>query len=127
MLITVFRRRLKAGASFEDFIAAWQADQGFGVPARVFNAVSPDDEREILSVGFVDIEAADFEELVAGVSEQEAVRHSRIADVIEATELRAVYDVRTEHDFTADPHEVAMGSPESLLALLAAEADPGSP
>ncbi|MFM8560759.1 MAG: hypothetical protein ACKOB9_01515 [Solirubrobacterales bacterium] len=119
MLVAVFRRRLKEGATFEDFISAWEADKGFGVPARVFNAVSLTDDREILSVGFVDIDASAFEALAAGVSDQEAVRHSRIDDVIESTELRAFYDLRTEHDFSADPREIVLGSPESLLAALA--------
>lgn len=121
MLVAVFRRRLKEGATFEDFISAWEADKGFGVPARVFNAVSLTDEREVLSVGFVDIDASAFEQLAAGVSDQEAVRHSRIDEVIESTELRAFYDLRTEHDFSADPREIPLGSAQSLLAALAAE------
>ena len=45
MIVALFRRRLKDGAEFEDFIEAWEADKGFGVPARVFNAVSLDDPR----------------------------------------------------------------------------------
>jgi len=28
MLVAIFRRRLKEGATFEDFIAAWEADMG---------------------------------------------------------------------------------------------------
>jgi len=119
VLVAVFRRRLKEGASFEDFITAWEADKGFGVPARVFNAVSLTDEREILSVGFVDIDASAFEQIAAGVGDQEAVRHSRIDEVIESTELRAFYDLRTEHDFSAEPREIAVASGESLLAALA--------
>ena len=83
MLVAVFRRRLKEGATFEDFIAAWEADKGFGVPARVFNSVSLDDPREILSVGFVDIDAEEFEQATAGVADQEEVRHTRIDDVID--------------------------------------------
>lgn len=118
MIVAVFRRRLRDGATFEDFINAWQADRGFGVPARVFNAVAMDDPREILSVGFVDIDAADFAAATAGVAGQEAVRHSRIDDVIESTELRAFYDLRTEHDFSDLPREVALMGPGSLLADL---------
>ena len=62
-----------------------------------------------------------LEQLAAGVSDQEAVRHSRIDEVIESTELRAFYDLRTEHDFSADPREIPLGSAQSLLAALAAE------
>ena len=120
MLVAVFRRRLKEGATFEDFIAAWEADKGFGVPARVFNSVSLEDPREILSVGFVDIDAEAFEQATARVADQEEVRHGRIDDVIESTELRAFYDLRTEHDFSDEPREVDLSSAASLLAGLRA-------
>lgn len=53
VIIAIFRRRLRDGATSDDFIGAWEADKGFGVPARVFNAVSLENSREILSVGFV--------------------------------------------------------------------------
>ncbi len=122
MLVAVFRRRLKEGASFDDFIAAWEADQGFGVPARVFNALSLTDDREILSVGFLDIDAAALADLAAEVSEQEAVRHARIDEVIESTELRAFYHLRTEHDFSFDPRQIDLNSAESLLANLLSRA-----
>jgi len=118
VLVAVFRRRLKEGADFAAFIAAWEADKGFGVPARVFNALSLTDDREILSVGFIDIDASALEEMAAGVKDQEALRHSRIDEVIESTELRAFYDLRTEHDLSADPREISIASPESLLAAL---------
>lgn len=118
MLIAVFRRYLKEGFSFDDFISAWEADKGFGVPARVFNAVSLTDEREILSVGFVDIDAESFDQMVSSVSEQETVRHSRIDEVIESTKLRAFYNLNTEHDFSGDPRSIDPTSAESLLAAL---------
>jgi hypothetical protein len=116
----MFRRRLRDGVSFEDFIDAWKADKGFGVPARVFNAVALDDPREILSVGFVDIDAATLETAVASVAEQQVVRHSRIEEVIESIVSRAYFDLRTEHDFTAEPREIDLASPASLLASVSA-------
>ncbi len=118
MIVALFRRRLKPGATFEDFISAWEADRGFGVPARVFNAVSLEDPQEILSVGFVDIDPADMAAVGERVASQEQVRHDRIDEVIESTELRAFYDLRTEHDFTNDPTEIDLGSAASLLARL---------
>jgi hypothetical protein len=121
MIVAVFRRRLREGATFEDFIAAWEADRGFGVPARVFNAVSLEDPREILSVGFVGIDAQELTAAAASVSEQESVRHDRIDEVIESTELRGMYDLRSEHDFTTAPRPVDLASPESLLAALRAQ------
>jgi hypothetical protein len=118
MIVAVLRRRLREGATFEDFIQAWEADKGFGVPARVFNATSMEDPREILSIGFVDVDASAFAGAVEGVAAQEAVRHSRIDDVIESTVLRGFYDLRTEHDFTNQPRQIDLTSAESLLASL---------
>jgi hypothetical protein len=118
MIVALFRRRLAPGASFEDFIQAWTADQGFGVPARVFNAVSLEDPREILSVGFVDIDPAALGSAIEGVATQEAARHSRIDEVIESTVFRGFFALETEHDFTAEPRQIGLGSTESLLAAL---------
>jgi len=57
----VFVRKLKPGVTFEEFERAWEADEGYGVPARVFNAVSLEDPRQVLSSGFVDIPAEAIE------------------------------------------------------------------
>jgi hypothetical protein len=120
VIVAVFRRRLKDGKTFEDFKQAWEADQGFGVPARVFNAVNLADDREILSVGFVAIEPEALEAGTEQVTAQEQVRHNRIDGVIESTELRAMYRVASEHDLSRDPREIEIGSAESLLRALLA-------
>lgn len=80
----------------------------------MFNAISLDDPREILSVGFVDIAAGDLAAATANVSDQEAVRHSRIDEVIESTILHGYYDLRSEHDFSSDlrcPQEASSSTP----------------
>lgn len=118
MIVAIFRRRLKPGKTLEDFTRAWEAERGFGVPARVFTATSLSDPGEILTVGFVDLEPADLEAGFAEVAEQEHDRHERIAEVIESTELREFYELDSEHDFTADPREISAGSPDSLLGPL---------
>ena len=118
MIVTVFRRRLKEGKTFADFLEAWQAEKGFGVPTRVFNAQRLDDEREILTFGFVDTDAAALSTAATEVAEQEAVRHSRIDEVIESTELRAFYDLRCEHDLSSAPRHIVLGSAESMLSGL---------
>lgn len=46
------------------------------------------------------------------------VRHRRIDTVVESTTLRCMYELRTEHDFTSAPREIAIASPDSLLAAL---------
>ena len=115
MVVALFRRRLKDGKSFDDFKRAWEAEQGFGVPVRVFNAVNLADQREILSIGFVAIEPEALEAGIEQVEAQEQARHSRIDDVIESTDLRAMYRLITEHDLSGHPQEVEVGSSESLL------------
>jgi hypothetical protein len=118
MIVTVFIRRLKEGRDFADFVAEWAADVGFGVPTRVFNAQSLEDPRDIISIGFVAVTVDELHEFLSAGSESEAVRHERIDTVVESTELRCMYEVRTEHDFTAAPHPVDIGSAASLLYAL---------
>ena len=120
MIVSVFVRRLKEGRTFAEFVEEWEADEGFGVPTRVFNAQSLDDPRDIISVGFVDVSVDGLEAAMAGFTKPESVRHDRIETVIESTSLRCMYEIRTEHDFTSTPREIAVGSPASLLASLVA-------
>jgi hypothetical protein len=119
MVISVFRRRLREGKTLEDFREAWEAEHGFGVPTRVFNSVCLEDNREILTVAFARVEADSLAAATASVAEQEAVRHSRIDEVIESTALRAFYEIRCEHDLSAQPRAESLDSPQSLLAALA--------
>jgi hypothetical protein len=120
VIVSVFVRRLKEGRTFAEFVDEWEADRGFGVPTRVFNAQSLDDPRDVISVGFVDVSLEQVSAGLAAAADAESVRHERIETVIESTTLRCMYELRTEHDFTATPREIALGSPESLLAALTA-------
>ncbi len=118
MIVTVFVRRLKPGRTFDDFIAEWQADVGFGIPTRVFNGPGLDDPRDIVSIGFVAASPDEVREWLAAGSPSEQVRHERIDTVIESTTLRCMYEVGTEHDFTGEPLPIDVGSAESLLSAL---------
>ena len=120
MIVSVFVRRLKEGRTFEDFVEEWEADEGFGVPTRVFNAQSLADPRDVISIGFVDISVDELEKGLGEIAEQEQTRHERIDTVIESTTLRSLCELHTEHDFTRMPREIALASPESLLAALVA-------
>jgi hypothetical protein len=118
MIISVFVRRLKPGATFQDFVREWEGDAGFGVPTRVFNEQSLTDPREIISIGFVAVTAEQVAQWRSTASASEAVRHERIDTVIESTTLRCMYELRTEHDFSQLPQQISIGSPASLLAAL---------
>jgi hypothetical protein len=104
MLVAVFRRRLKEGKTYQDFQEAWFPKEGFsahfGVPGRIVNARRLDDEREILSVGFLDIPLDAVGSVLERVAGGEGRRHQRIADVIESTELRAFYEVVFDEEIT---------------------------
>jgi hypothetical protein len=100
MVCAVFVRRLREGVSFEDFRGAWEPEGGFGVPTTVWHARRLDDEREILSVGLVDVELADAAALMERVGAAEARRHESIEGVIEATTFRGLYEVVAEADLS---------------------------
>jgi hypothetical protein len=118
VIVSVFVRRLKQGRTFAEFVEEWEADEGFGVPTRVFNAQSLEDPRDVISIGFVDVTVPELERRLAEAAAQERVRHERIDTVVESTTLRCMYEVRTEHDFTGAPRKVGLGSAESALAVL---------
>lgn len=120
MIVSVFVRRLKPECTFQDFIAEWEADVGFGVPTRVFNGPSLDDPRTVISIGFVAATPDDVRAWLSSGPVSEEARHQRIDTVVESTELRAMYEVGTEHDFTEQPQAISVGSDASLLAALVA-------
>ncbi len=103
MLGVVFVRRLREGKTYEDFRDAWYPDAGFGVPARILSGPGIADAREIMTIGFVDVEPDRLEHLGERVLAAEAVRHDRIEEVVESTELRTFFVVEGDHDFTGVP------------------------
>ena len=96
----------------------WEADEGFGVPTRVFNAQSLTDSREVISIGFVAVGTGQLTQRLSTAPASEDARHERIDTVIESTTLRCMYELRTEHDFWHLPQQINIGSPASLLAAL---------
>ena len=84
-------RRLREGKTYEDFHAAWQREGGFGVPTRVVTGQGLDDPREVVTIGFTDIELDEIDAFLKRAAPEEARRHERIAEVIEPTMTRAFY------------------------------------
>ena len=118
MIASVFIRRLKEGATFEDFVREWEAEKGFGVPTRVINSQSLQDPRDIISIGFVDASPEQLAEWFAISPQSEEARHARIDSVIEATTLKCQYEVKTEYDLTDTPRPIPFDSPESLFTAM---------
>jgi hypothetical protein len=103
MLGVVFVRRLREGKTYDDFREAWYPDTGFGVPARILSGTGLGDPREIVTIGFLDVDATDLEQLGANVAAAEATRHDRIDAVVESTELRTFFAIEGDHDFSDRP------------------------
>ena len=103
MIGVVFVRRLREGKTYADFVDAWYPDTGFGVPARILSGPGVVDDREVVTVGFVDVDPDDLERVGERVLAAEQTRHDRIDAVIESTELRTFFVVDGDHDFSAAP------------------------
>jgi hypothetical protein len=103
VLISILVRRLRDGKTYEDFRAAWLPDKGFGVPTRVVSGQRMDDPREIVTIGFSDMEPEEAEAFLERVGPQESVRHDRIAEVIEPEMTRAFYVQVADDDLTDEP------------------------
>jgi hypothetical protein len=112
MYISVLARTLRPGMTYRDFVDAWYPDRGFGIPGRgPYTARSITNEREILAMGFIDLsDRRQLDEGLRRVAGQEALRHERIDEVIESTQLRGIYEVLDEFDFSSD-ESVARGRP----------------
>ena len=112
MFIAVLVRRLRPGRTYEDFVKAWYPDRGFGIAVRgPVLGVNVDDEREILTLSFIDLTSREqLEAELQRVADQERMRHDRLAEVIESTTVRAIYEQRDEFDFSSDD-TVAQGRP----------------
>jgi hypothetical protein len=108
-------RRLRPGKTYEDFIAAWYPDKGFGTTGRgPIVARNPDDDRELLVVALLDLVADEtLDAAMTRIAAQEQVRHDRIDEVIESTTLRGIWEVVDEFDFSTDA-TVAAGRPPGI-------------
>ena len=121
---TVLVRTLKPGITYDDFVAAWYPDRGFGVdgmgPVLATNAAN---ERELLAFGIFDIpDDTSLDDAMARIAEQESVRHDRIADVIESTQIRG--DLRASAgEFDSRPTTPSPPPAAGPLPLTAAARD----
>ena len=103
MIISVLMRRLQEGKTYADFRAAWKPDKGFGIPTRVVSGQGVDDPREIVTIGFSDLEPEDIPAFLERVGPQEQVRHERLEHVIEPEMTRAFYVQVADDDLTDGP------------------------
>ncbi len=103
MIGIILVRRLREGKTYEDFRAAWYPEIGYGTPARVLSGAGILDQREVVTVGFVDAGIDDLADLGERLAAAEVGRHDRIAEVIESTEIRSIFRVADDDDFGGNP------------------------
>lgn len=123
MIVSILVRRLREGKTYEDFREAWLPEKGFGWPTRVVTAQRMDDPREIVTIGFSEVDreeaeallqqvgvehsgeqrdkaAEESEEHLDEVAEEQLARRARISDVIEPEMTRAFYVQVGDDDLT---------------------------
>jgi hypothetical protein len=105
IVIAVLKRRLREGKTYEDFREAWLPAQGFGFPTRVVSAQRVDDDREIITIGFSELDEAEAEAQLQRITPQEQRRHERIDAVVEPEMTRRFYVQVAEDDFTGAPSQ----------------------
>jgi hypothetical protein len=123
VIVSILIRRLREGKTYDDFREAWLPEKGFGWPTRVITAQRMDDPREVVTIGFSDIEPEKAEALLgrvgidqsgaevaedrpegdehlAEVADVQLARRSRISEVIEPEVTRAFYVQVADDDLT---------------------------
>lgn len=103
IILAVLIRRLREGKTYDDFRQAWLPEQGFGFPTRVVSAQAVDDDREIITIGFSELDEAQAEAELQRVAPQEQRRHEKVDEVIEPGMTRRFYVQLAEDDFTDAP------------------------
>lgn len=103
IVVSVLIRRLREGKTYEDFREAWLPDQGFSFPTRVVSAQRVDDDREVITIGFSELDEAEAEVQLQRMAPQQQRRHERIDAVVEPEMTRRFYVQVAEDDFTAIP------------------------
>jgi hypothetical protein len=100
IVISVLSRRLREGKTYEDFREAWLPEQGFGFPTRVVSAVNVEDQREVLTIGFSELDEAEAEAQLQRIGPEQERRHDRVDAVIDPGMTRHFYVHVAEDDFT---------------------------
>ncbi|MGH3608371.1 MAG: hypothetical protein ACRDRD_09845 [Pseudonocardiaceae bacterium] len=95
MLRAVYVRTLKPGVTDEQFIEAWMPPGATldSYPARVSISHGLADERQIISVFEVDVPVEHFAEALPGLVHPDSAQ--RLSEVVESTQLEAVYEDTT--------------------------------
>ena len=138
--VSIIRRRLKEGKTYEDFRKAWYHTVGFGTASKLFTVINAFDQREIIVIGFVHVDPGQDVRSISRIDVKERLENPLDA-VIEPEIGREFGLLVSEDDFSpagalaynppsiegkeTDLMEIAQGLSEArkLIAEASAERD----
>jgi hypothetical protein len=103
VIVSVLMRRLKEGKTYADFRAAWKPHRGFDIPRRVVTGQGVDDPREIVTIGFSELEPEDIPAFLERVGPREQARRERLEHIVEPNVTRGSYVQVADDDLTHGP------------------------
>jgi hypothetical protein len=100
--ISIIKRRLREGKTYEDFRKAWFHTVGFGSPAKLYTTINVFDPREIIVIGFVDYSEAELDKLLSVLRIDVKERHANPLDEVIEPEIGREFGIlASEDDFSA--------------------------
>lgn len=99
--VSIITRRLKEGKTYEDFRKAWYHTVGFGTSSKLYTVINAFDQREIIVVGFVEINPDQDPLSILRIDVKERLDNP-LDDVIEPEIGREFGILVSEDDFSAD-------------------------
>ena len=138
--VSIIRRRLKEGKTYEDFRKAWYHTGGFGTASTLYTVINAFDPREIIVIGFVEVDPSQDVRSILRIDVEERLENP-LDDLIEPEIGREFGLLVSEDDFSAagalaytppsiggketDLAEIAQGLSEArkLIAEASAERD----
>ncbi|MDD1753137.1 MAG: hypothetical protein LUQ38_08635 [Methanotrichaceae archaeon] len=99
IIVAIITRKLKEGKTYEDFRKAWFHTIGFGTSSKLYTMINAHDLREIIVMGFVNTEPAQFMS-TARIDVKEMLSNP-LDDVVEPEIGRKYKILVSEDDFSA--------------------------
>ncbi len=98
--VSIIKRRLKEGKTYEDFRKAWFHTVGFGTASTLYTVINTFDPREIIVIGFVEMDAGNDPMSILRVDVKERLENP-LDEVIEPEIGREFGILVSEDDFSA--------------------------
>ena len=96
--VSIVRRTLREGKTYEDFRRAWFHTVGFGTGTKMFSAINVANPREVIIIAMIDVNAQNASGLLATDAKERAAHP--LGDVIEPKIDRTFGILVAEDDFS---------------------------